>query len=544
MQESIRRSPDSQQRVDNFSVLPFSNLNPIQGAFFFRAFTPTFKIPRVYHYNPLAPNLNNNPWVASEVPYALFQDPQDNLLTGFSQALRATSQVFPHLSQKWIGVPTSKDWVYEKPFKDQVKARTSRRSYSKTADFQDLFATGAQRNFRRTGYQSFEQAYPNFRRASTRRRARNPYTMPYGRRHYKKRKRYRRRGTGKSRLLRYTLTRGNYAPFRLSGTGWRSFRPGPKGRSMISRTSRARMPGIGVFGRTSVLYPTEVLCRAQNIEAMAPNLWAAEDVCGHFKYIAKVAVKMQPFCHVDAGCRHSIQMKSNGANWNGLMAIHSLMDHPDLVKRMEQYSSVRVKGVRVELYVNPYASNINGLGGPLNQLDTYRIHSAYDKYDTTGDAVITGGQSVSTQKSVSLDVMRRLPYYKSFDVIGGASTDITAGKVQRAHVLLNIVFPPPGKTSRTIVTDATDAVLPGEWDSRSIHTGTYANAYTLLQNPTIRAGALLIYMSRITGTADGARQDIWRTTSQPTQGYYPFRIKTWFDLEFKDPLESTGHLDP
>lgn len=377
--------------------------------------------------------------------------------------------------------------------------------------------------------------------------------MPYGRRYrrktghrkpYGRKSRYTRRGTGRVTVLPYTMTRSNYAPYRLGGTGWRSFRPGSKGKSMISRTSRARMPGIGVHGRTTIRYPNEILCKAQNVEAMGPNLWAAELVCNHSKYVAKVAVKANPFCYADTQCRHSVQMKGDGTNWNGFIGIHSMMEHPDLIARMKQYSSVRIKAMRVELYMNPYGSIINGLGGPTNQLDTYRVHSAWDKYDVSGDGVIAGSQVVADQKAISLDIMRRLPYYKTFDIIGGSSTDITAGKLQRAHVLLNVVFPPPAKTSRTIVTDAGDAVLPGEWDSRSIHSGTYANAYELMQNPVVRAGALLVYLERVSGPIDGDRETIWRIGSQGADGYYPFRIKTWYDIDLKDPLLSTGHTDP
>lgn len=346
-------------------------------------------------------------------------------------------------------------------------------------------------------------------------------------------------------VRRRYMTRDQYLPRKL---GYQMITGGRRGGSMITRTSRARASGLGLKGRSTVLYVTEgTLETATDFLMGQDQIWPVETICGHPQHIAKFCFRMQPFVSheaVDVECKHSLQGISDGTNFHAFSAVHVNEAHPDIVERMRNYSSFRIKSVRIELTIVPNSGDTNNWGDAMTNFEIFRVESSYDKFNVNG---VNGGTSTTFQANVAAkrgpiqQVMRRMPHFKQKDFIPGNPIRQqfgAYGKGVQHFVLFNKVFPPPSDTSRSIVTGATDAVNPGEWDMRAVHDPNYANAFEVMQDGTLRAGALYVYVSKI-GTSSSSLG-----TQVLAQNKEPLRWKTWYEIELKDPVDQTFFNPP
>lgn len=333
----------------------------------------------------------------------------------------------------------------------------------------------------------------------------------------------------------------SYLPRKI---GRYTMRPGRKRGGIVTRTSRARGTGLGLRGRASVLYVTEGLVfSSASFTTPVPNIWPSEAICGHSTFVVKFCVRMQPFVShevLDSSCKHSLQGITDGTNFHGLTEFHVNETHPDIVEQMKNYSSFRIKSCRVEITILQTTNSVQNWGNTATNQEAFRVCWSYDKYNVNG---LNGGSSTAfisnpaVKVGPSLETMRRMPNFGSKDFIpGDASVGPQIGSYGqdvKHWVIFNKQFPLPPRTSRSIVTGATDAVTPGEWDMRAVHDPRYANAYEVMQDGTLRAGALYVYAWNIsTPTKTAASQVL-------TIAGYPMRIKTWYEIELKDPVETT-----
>lgn len=382
----------------------------------------------------------------------------------------------------------------------------------------------------------YQAPYSPYRQSLAGSRTRRAYAMA----------RTRRRGVGTFRagLRRTHLEAQSYLNRKL---GRQKFTQGKRGKGMITRSSRSRGTGLGLSGRANVRYVTESLVSTNVNFTSAPYIWPADTICGSTVHVAKLRVNVQPFpteSTLDAACKFSLSGVSDQVNFHGFNFGWVMQTHPDIVEQMKNYATFRVAAMRVEVTILPSENDENTWGSTTTNMGTFRIECAWDRFDVSGLNSTTSdtfGANVARKFGPSLEIMRRLPHYKQKDFRPGgfpAEGGIGLfGDGVTAWVLFNKKFPQPSRTSRTIVTGATDAVNPGEWDSRAVHSTLYNNAYEVMQDSTLRAGALLVYAHRINDRMSIALDTLALNKHQ-------LRFKTFYDIELKDPVEGIGHIRP